>query len=67
MTAIIDIHAREILDSRGRPTVWAECQLDSGAVGAASNAPVWSRLQASFPAIPGVVRQSYSASSAPIP
>jgi enolase len=28
--------AREILDSRGRPTVWAECRLASGAVGAAS-------------------------------
>ncbi|MDB6095111.1 MAG: Enolase [Verrucomicrobia bacterium] len=30
------LHAREILDSRGRPTVWAECRLSSGATGAAS-------------------------------
>ncbi len=28
--------AREILDSRGRPTVWAQCRLAGGAVGAAS-------------------------------
>lgn len=30
------LHAREILDSRGRPTVWAECRLAGGATGAAS-------------------------------
>lgn len=30
------LHAREILDSRGRPTVWAECRLESGATGAVS-------------------------------
>ncbi len=30
------LHAREILDSRGRPTVWAECALASGVTGAAS-------------------------------
>lgn len=30
------LYAREILDSRGRPTVWAECRLASGAVGAVS-------------------------------
>jgi enolase len=30
------LHAREILDSRGRPTVWAECRLGSGATGAVS-------------------------------
>src|ERR1041384_2316442 len=33
MTAIADIHAREILDSRGNPTVEVEVTLDSGAVG----------------------------------
>lgn len=33
---ITRLHAREILDSRGRPTVWAECQLMGGATGAAS-------------------------------
>ena len=27
MTAIIDIHAREILDSRGNPTVEVDCLL----------------------------------------
>ena len=30
------LHAREILDSRGHPTVWAECRLAGGATGAAS-------------------------------
>lgn len=30
------LHAREILDSRGRPTVWAECRLATGASGAVS-------------------------------
>ena len=35
--AVIDwVRAREILDSRGRPTVWAECALRGGAVAAAS-------------------------------
>ena len=34
-TAIADIQAREILDSRGRPTVEAEVYLKSGAVGVA--------------------------------
>ncbi|MEE8275110.1 MAG: phosphopyruvate hydratase [Alphaproteobacteria bacterium] len=33
MTAIIDIHAREILDSRGNPTVEVEVLLDDGAAG----------------------------------
>lgn len=36
MSVIQQITAREILDSRGRPTVAASCKLDSGAVGAAS-------------------------------
>ncbi len=34
-TAIIEIRAREILDSRGRPTVEAEVELDCGVVGLA--------------------------------
>ncbi len=36
MTAITDIHAREILDSRGNPTVEAEVTLESGAIGRAA-------------------------------
>ncbi len=36
MSAIIEIRAREILDSRGNPTVEADVILDSGAVGRAS-------------------------------
>ena len=36
MTEIINIHAREILDSRGNPTVEAEVALLSGIVGRAS-------------------------------
>ncbi len=36
MTAIKSIHAREILDSRGNPTLEAEITLDSGAFGRAA-------------------------------
>ena len=36
MTAIIDIHARQILDSRGNPTVEVEAHLETGAMGRAS-------------------------------
>ncbi len=36
MTAITDIHAREILDSRGNPTVEVEVTLESGAIGRAA-------------------------------
>ncbi len=36
MSAIIDIHARQILDSRGNPTVEVEVTLESGAMGRAA-------------------------------
>ncbi len=36
MTAIIDIHAREILDSRGNPTVEVDVTLETGATGRAA-------------------------------
>ena len=36
MTAIADIHAREILDSRGNPTVEVEVTLDEGTIGRAA-------------------------------
>jgi enolase len=36
MTAIADIHAREILDSRGNPAVEVEVRLDSGTMGRAA-------------------------------
>ncbi len=36
MTAIIDIHGREILDSRGNPTVEVEVALESGTTGRAA-------------------------------
>lgn len=36
MTAIIDIHARQILDSRGNPTVEVDVHLESGAMGRAA-------------------------------
>jgi enolase len=36
MTAIIDIHAREILDSRGNPTVEVDVRLEDGAFGRAA-------------------------------
>jgi len=36
MTAIIDIHSREILDSRGNPTVEVDVMLETGAMGRAA-------------------------------
>ncbi|HXO89938.1 MAG TPA: phosphopyruvate hydratase [Stellaceae bacterium] len=36
MTAIADIHAREILDSRGNPTVEVDVTLETGAIGRAA-------------------------------
>ena len=36
MTAIIDLHARQILDSRGNPTVEVDVMLESGASGRAA-------------------------------
>ena len=35
MSEIFDVHAREVLDSRGNPTIEVEVELDSGAVGRA--------------------------------
>ncbi len=35
MSEIVIVHAREVLDSRGNPTVEVEVQLDSGAIGRA--------------------------------
>ena len=36
MTAIVDIHAREILDSRGNPTVEVDVTLETGTSGRAA-------------------------------
>src|SRR6516225_10096343 len=36
MSAIVDMHAREILDSRGNPTVEVDVTLESGAMGRAA-------------------------------
>ncbi len=36
MTSIVDIRAREVIDSRGNPTVEADVHLDSGAMGRAA-------------------------------
>ena len=36
MTAIVDVHAREILDSRGNPTIEVDVALESGAFGRAA-------------------------------
>jgi enolase len=36
MTAIIDIHGRQILDSRGNPTVEVEVELEDGTIGRAA-------------------------------
>jgi enolase len=36
MSAIVDVHAREILDSRGNPTIEVDVKLESGATGRAA-------------------------------
>jgi enolase len=36
MPSIVDLHARQILDSRGNPTLEVDCQLESGAFGRAA-------------------------------
>ena len=36
MTAILDVHARQILDSRGNPTVEVEVFLEDGSMGRAA-------------------------------
>ncbi|MES2148041.1 MAG: phosphopyruvate hydratase, partial [Pseudomonadota bacterium] len=36
MTAIADVHARQILDSRGHPTVEVDVTLDDGSMGRAA-------------------------------
>src|ERR1051325_1554920 len=36
MTEIVDVHAREILDSRGNPTLEGEITVSSGSVGRAA-------------------------------
>ena len=36
MTAIVDIHAREILDSRGNPTIEVDVTLETGTIGRAA-------------------------------
>ena len=36
MSEIVDVHAREILDSRGNPTIEVEVFLESGAFGRAA-------------------------------
>jgi hypothetical protein len=47
MTAIIDIHAREILDSRGNPTVEVDVLLEDGSFGRAAvpRAPAPARMK----------------------
>ena len=36
MTAIVDVHARQILDSRGNPTVEVDVRLEDGSMGRAA-------------------------------
>lgn len=36
MSEIVSLHAREILDSRGNPTIEVDCELESGSTGRAS-------------------------------
>ena len=39
MASIVEVHAREIMDSRGNPTLEAEITLDSGVIGRAACQP----------------------------
>ena len=41
MSTIIDIHAREILDSRGNPTVEVDVILEDGTLGRAAVPSAW--------------------------
>ena len=36
MSTIVDIHAREILDSRGTPTIEVDVELETGVIGRAA-------------------------------
>ena len=36
MTAIVDVHARQIIDSRGNPTVEVDITLEDGSFGRAA-------------------------------
>jgi len=36
MTTIVEVHAREVLDSRGNPTVEVDVKLNSGVIGRAA-------------------------------
>jgi len=36
MPVIISLHARQILDSRGNPTIEVDCELDDGSLGRAA-------------------------------
>ncbi len=57
MTAIIDIFAREILDSRGNPTVEVDVTLEDGTMGRAA-VPSGASTGAfeGYPARPGAAR-----------
>ena len=41
MSTIIDIHAREILDSRGNPTVEVDVILEDGTLGRAAEGAIF--------------------------
>jgi len=47
-TSITHIHAREILDSRGNPTIEADVRVESGALGRAAVPSGASRAQANM-------------------
>ena len=44
MSRIVDVRARQVLDSRGNPTVEAEVYLESGATGRGIVPPAKTRL-----------------------
>ena len=73
MSTIISVHAREILDSRGNPTIEADVTLASGAAGRAAvpsgastgellpfkNAPFGLAIAAGVPVVPVYVHNTF--------
>jgi enolase len=58
MTAIVDIIGREILDSRGNPTVEVDVVLEDGSMGRAATRPAISARACARPWTPSTARFS---------
>ena len=65
MTAIIDIHGREILDSRGNPTVEVDVLLEDGSFGRAAPARAMARSRCRAGVLPLMSRAPFTAQDHP--